>query len=209
MSDSGDGVPALLIDYGGGLTSPVPAALANVCALFGVKLDGFLSACQMGDPAGPFSQLELGVLDDVEFARVITPILTEHANDPVDGLAWVRELQKTSFDIDKTMLAAVADLIDNGVPTVLFSNSFGPLDRYPWALLPKFTDTVISSVVGLRKPDPRIYALALERCGRPAQECVFVDDSEANLAPARTLGIRSIHHQDPAATIAELNTIFG
>ncbi|WP_202945080.1 HAD family hydrolase [Mycolicibacter sinensis] len=201
-------MPTLLIDYGGVLTSSVPAAFANVCARFGVDLNGFMAACRMGHPDGPFAQLELG-LDDVEFARVITPILTEHANDPVDGLAWVRELQKTSLDIDKTMLAAVADLIDNGVPTVLFSNSFGPLERYPWAQLPTFTDTVISSVVGMRKPDPRIYEIALQRCGRPAHECVFVDDSEANLAPARALGIRSIHHQDPATTIAELNAIFG
>ncbi|WP_165607321.1 HAD-IA family hydrolase [Mycolicibacter sinensis] len=56
---------------------------------------------------------------------------------------------------------------------------------------------------------PRIYGLVLERCGRPAQECVFIDDSEANLGPARALGIRSIHHQGPATTIAQLNAIFG
>lgn len=39
-SSSDAGVPTLLIDYGGVLTSPVPAAFANVCALFGVDLNG-------------------------------------------------------------------------------------------------------------------------------------------------------------------------
>ncbi|OBK88435.1 hypothetical protein A5648_01150 [Mycolicibacter sinensis] len=47
----------------------------------------------MGDPARRFAGLEW-VLDDVGFARVVTPILTEHAHAPVDGLVWVRELQR-------------------------------------------------------------------------------------------------------------------
>jgi putative hydrolase of the HAD superfamily len=202
-------VPTLLIDYGGVLTSSVSEALINVCALFGVDMSGFLASCRMGEPSSPFSLLELGSIEDVEFAQLITPILAEHAEGPVEGLDWLRELQKTSFDVDETMVAAIGRLIDKGVPTLLVSNSFGPLEHYPWAVLPKFTDTVISSEIGIRKPDPRIYALAVERSGRAARDCVFVDDVEANLAPARALGIHTIHHQSAATTIAELDRIYG
>jgi HAD superfamily hydrolase (TIGR01509 family) len=49
--------------------------------------------------------------------------------------------------------------------------------------------------VKLVKPDPRIFALLLEKIGRQAQECLLVDDSIANIETARQLGFRTIHFQ--------------
>ena len=55
-------------------------------------------------------------------------------------------------------------------------------------------DVVIeSSIVGLRKPDVRIYELALKEAGNiKANEAVFLDDIGANLKPARKMGIHTI-----------------
>ncbi|HEY1737880.1 MAG TPA: HAD family phosphatase, partial [Acidimicrobiia bacterium] len=54
-------------------------------------------------------------------------------------------------------------------------------------------DTVVeSSRVGLRKPDPRIYALVCERLGVEPPECAFLDDLGINLKPARELGMTTI-----------------
>ncbi|MBL7183721.1 MAG: HAD-IA family hydrolase, partial [Anaerolineae bacterium] len=47
--------------------------------------------------------------------------------------------------------------------------------------------------VGLAKPDPAIYQLALERLGTAPEATVFVDDYEPNVAAAAELGIRAIH----------------
>ena len=44
---------------------------------------------------------------------------------------------------------------------------------------------VDSAFVGMRKPEPEIYELTLERLGLPAEACVFVDDLELNVAAAR------------------------
>ena len=71
-------------------------------------------------------------------------------------------------------------------------------------------DMVISSaVVGMAKPDHRIYRLAAERLGLEAGECVFIDDSDRNVAAAREVGMAAVHFRvhrgdDLAAQLAEL-----
>jgi putative hydrolase of the HAD superfamily len=67
---------------------------------------------------------------------------------------------------------------------------------------------VISSEVGLRKPDPAIYELAAARLGLPAEACVFVDDLPGNLKPARTLGMATVLHRgDARSTLAEVRAL--
>ena len=55
-----------------------------------------------------------------------------------------------------------------------------------------FDEVVCSADVGLAKPEARIYALAAERIGLPADECVFIDDLDANVAGARHAGMSAI-----------------
>lgn len=61
-----------------------------------------------------------------------------------------------------------------------------------------------SGYVGLRKPDPAIYRLALEVLQVPASETIFIDDREKNADAARSLGIHAIHYTGPDALRAEL-----
>mgnify|MGYP002814408544 CR=1 FL=1 len=58
-----------------------------------------------------------------------------------------------------------------------------------------FTAFFSSCYVGLRKPDERIYRLALNVTQRQAAECLFIDDRPENLEGARRLGMRTIHFQ--------------
>ncbi len=67
-----------------------------------------------------------------------------------------------------------------------------------------FDDIIISAAVGMVKPDPRIYALLLERLGRPARECIFIDDSPTNLVAAREMGFTTIQFDSPAQLENEL-----
>ena len=57
-----------------------------------------------------------------------------------------------------------------------------------------------SCYLGVRKPDPRIYGLALKITQRKPEECIFIDDREENVEPARELGIHGIQFQ----TVAQL-----
>jgi putative hydrolase of the HAD superfamily len=56
-----------------------------------------------------------------------------------------------------------------------------------------FDTIVCSAVVGMAKPDPRVYRLAAERLGLASAECLFVDDHEPNVAAARELGMAAVH----------------
>ena len=67
--------------------------------------------------------------------------------------------------------------------------------RFPF--LDLFAHILVSGDVGLVKPDPAIYRLLLARIGRPAEACLFIDDSAANVAAAVGLGFDAIRFESP------------
>jgi 2-haloacid dehalogenase len=79
--------------------------------------------------------------------------------------------------------------------------------RNKYAFFDWFEDIVVSGEVRLVKPDPRIYRLTLDRIGRTAQECLFIDDSEANVAVADRLGFKSIRYESPGQLKVELQRL--
>jgi 2-haloacid dehalogenase len=69
-----------------------------------------------------------------------------------------------------------------------------------------FEGIVLSGEVGLAKPDPAIYRILLEQVNEPADNCLFIDDSEANIVAAEELGFMTIHFESPSQLRAELVT---
>lgn len=70
-----------------------------------------------------------------------------------------------------------------------------PYARQKYDFFDLFDDIVISGAVGFIKPEPEIYLIMLEKIGRPAQECLFIDDSLPNLRQANKMGFHTIHFQ--------------
>ncbi|CAG8570307.1 8796_t:CDS:2, partial [Funneliformis caledonium] len=62
----------------------------------------------------------------------------------------------------------------------------------PMELKDLFDEYIESSVVGLRKPDPKIFLYTCEKLGIQPNEAVFLDDIGINLKAARNLGMRTI-----------------
>lgn len=81
------------------------------------------------------------------------------------------------------------------------------LARRKYDLFDCFDDILISSTVNLVKPDPRIFEIFLKRIGRRAEECVYIDDSAANVVTADRLGFITIHFTSPAQLAAELDRL--
>jgi len=77
------------------------------------------------------------------------------------------------------------------------------------ALASRFDVFIESSVEGLRKPDPAIYALACERLGSQPDQVVFLDDIGPNLKPARAMGMETIKVDDPHDALRALEQILG
>ena len=214
MADCVGDVPALLVDFGGVLTESVLASFERSCRTHGVDPAGFIAEVFSPDHAedSPFALIELGRISIPEFLDRITPILSRHAvgnAGEVNGAAWFRGVQQTTQNVDLQMVRAVQSLTDRGVQTALVSNSWGTSDGYPWGRLPQFSEVVVSSEVGIRKPDTAIYELAAAKLGRAPDDCVFVDDVEINLFPARALGMGAILHKRPLDTLAQLRRIYG
>ncbi len=86
------------------------------------------------------------------------------------------------------------DLNAAGVPLFALTNLSAEIADETFALFPetaRFQDIVVSGALRLVKPDPAIYAAALERIGAPAEDVFFTDDSAANIAAARALGFKA------------------
>jgi len=95
----------------------------------------------------------------------------------------------------------LAELRDRGTP--LYGLTNWSAETYPAALerfafLRWFRGILVSGEVGLIKPDPRIFALLIERFAVEPQRAVYIDDVEANVAAARPFGIHAIHFTTPA-----------
>jgi epoxide hydrolase-like predicted phosphatase len=193
----------LLVDYGGVLTTDVFASFRAFCAECGIAPDAVRELFRT-DPAayGLLVGLETGTLPDAEFEARFGALLGVPTQDLIAKLM-------ARAGADHAMIDTVRAARRAGLRTGLVSNSWG-VTRYDRAQLSELFDgVVISGEIGLRKPDPRIYALGAEAVGLPPEECVYVDDLPGNLKPARALGMTTVHHRDAASTIAELERIFG
>lgn len=85
-----------------------------------------------------------------------------------------------------------------------FGADFWAMFRPTAPIFDHFDNIIISGVEKLMKPDPAIYALALERFGLAPGEGLFVDDSLPNVEAARANGFMAHHFTDAHALRAEL-----
>lgn len=193
----------LLIDFGGVLTTSVFASFAAFEQTEG--LDRLAVARLLReDPraAKLLVGLETGGAADSVFEGEFAALLGVSPEGLIKRLLGGTRPERGMID-------AVRELRRAGVRTALVSNSWGAAS-YPAGLLNDLFDAVvISGQVGLRKPDPEIYRLAVQKVGLDPAECVFVDDLPSNIGPAAQLGMGTIRHTDPAATITQLASIFG
>ena len=97
-----------------------------------------------------------------------------------------------------------------GYPLYGFSNWSAetfPLVRAKHDFFDIFDDMVISGEVGFAKPEPEIYQILLGKIGRPAHECLFIDDSLPNIQQANKIGFATIHFQSPSQLEKELKQL--
>jgi 2-haloacid dehalogenase len=81
-----------------------------------------------------------------------------------------------------------------------------PLVRHQptYAFLERFRTIFVSGELRMVKPEAAIFRHALAAIAEPAEACLYIDDSAANVATARRLGMRVHHFDDPARLAADL-----
>lgn len=203
MRGTGDHT-ALLVDFGGVLTTSVWDSFADFCREQGLE-EGSVKRLFRSDPGAmaELRALETGGIEEEEFeARFAKRLGLDDATDLIDSM--FRGMLPA-----EPIVAAVRVARAGGVKTGLVSNSWST-SHYDRDLLAELFDAVvISAEVGMHKPQPEIYLLAAERLGKPPERCVFVDDLRENCAGAEAVGMIAVLHRDPADTIAKLEELFG
>ncbi|SEJ78625.1 putative hydrolase of the HAD superfamily [Sphingomonas sp. OV641] len=76
-------------------------------------------------------------------------------------------------------------------------------------VMARFHYVIESSKIGIRKPDPRIYELMLTTLGKPAANCVYLDDLGINCKPAAALGMHAIKVTGEAQALDDLADALG
>lgn len=123
---------------------------------------------------------------------------------------WSKSLRaalKKSLGANPKMYALVDQLKEHKYRVALLSNTTpyrAKLIR-SFGLYQPFDPCILSCEVGLRKPDPKIYALLLERLNLPASRVIFIDDKLANIEAARKIGIDGIVFESEEQLRFELN----
>jgi putative hydrolase of the HAD superfamily len=198
----------LLLDFGGVLTSSLHGRMAEFCVAAGLPADAIATALTRTEEGRSVSALaEAGLAPQRDFEVMLAGQL----GLPADGLIAAL-LDASAF----TPRPETADLARRaraaGIATGLLSNSWGGggYDVYcGYDLHAMFDAVVISHVVGLRKPEAPIYELAASRLGVPPADCVFVDDTLANVAAARQLGMAAVHFTGEPDQLAEVERLLG
>ena len=121
--------------------------------------------------------------------------------------------QMIDFLPSAPMIALVHELSAAGFRLGVLTNNVAEF-RDNWrSILPfddLFDDVVDSHEVGLRKPNPAIYQLALARLGAEPDRTAFLDDVASNVSAAESVGIRGVFvAEDPTDAIVAVRRMAG
>ncbi len=117
------------------------------------------------------------------------------------------------FEPNSPVIELVHDLRAAGLKLGVLTNNVLEFRPMWWGLLPfeeLFDDIVDSHEVAMRKPNPAIYRLALERLDVAASRTVFLDDVQTNVDAANHVGLRGVLvEEDPTGAVAEVRRLAG
>ena len=191
------------------LTTPLIECFLAYQRQSGIGLEdlGMAMARVMEEDDGrhPLFELEKGTITEEHF--------TERLGDALGRpLGPMREIYFDNLHPNTPMIELMRELRDEGLRMGLLTNNVREWEPLWRAKLPDveeiFEVIVDSAFVGVRKPDPAIYTLTLDRLGglRP-EECLFVDDVEVNCQAATELGMTAVQFRDNEQAIPEVRQL--
>lgn len=208
-------IRAVVSDFGGVLTAPLMLAFARLQDDTGATPEMFGAALARAAAAdggrNPLFELEVGAITEGQFLAVMERELGELVGRPV-SLHGFGERYLNAVPSNDELFAYYRVLHDSGVRLAVCTNNVREWEPFWRTKLPidEIFETVVDSgFVGVRKPDPAIYAIVLERLGLPAAECAFVDDIAVNVNASRELGFAGVHFTGTEQAIAELDLLLG
>jgi putative hydrolase of the HAD superfamily len=202
------GIRAVVSDFGGVLTTPLMAAFARAHEDLGIPLEALAAVMARGGRAR-LHALERGELAERDFLAGIEAGLSDVLGRAVSLDGYGPRLF-AELEPNRRMFDYFRELRGRGLHLAILTNNVREWEAMWRAKLPideVFELVVDSAFVGVRKPEPEIYALTLARLGLPAEECAFLDDLEVNVEGARAAGMHGIHFEDTEQAIRDLESV--
>ena len=199
---------AVICDFGGVLTTPLGNSFAAWSRESGISLEDVgtaMAGATERHGEHPLFMLEKGQIDEPEFVRRLEAELGGGRRMDTMAQVYFDHLERNHDMID-----FMRELRGRGLRTALLTNNVREWEATWRAMLPELDDifelVVDSAFVGMRKPEPGIYELTLERLGEGIEgpDCVFVDDLEVNCATARGLGMTAVRFETTEQARAEV-----
>ncbi len=211
-----NGIRAVISDFGGVLTNRLMEAFAAFQDETGISMEQLGRAMQSvseRDGEYPLFRLERGEVTEEEFLDSLASALEpELGHRP--KLHRFREIWFEALHANDAMLDLMRELRGRGYRMAILTNNVREWEELWRSKLPVdeiFELVVDSAWVGMRKPQPEIYQLTIERLDRellPA-ECLFVDDNELNVEAALELGMAAVRFVSNEQAILEIRTTLG
>jgi len=208
-------ITTVISDFGGVLTTPLVQSFAAVQDETGIPFEELAKAMgriEETDGKHPLYELETGHLSEIDFLAKLGDEL-EPALGHRPELHRFSEIYFEALHPNPPMIELMREAKDGGHRMGLLTNNVREWEPLWRAMLPVdeiFEVVVDSGFVGLRKPDPKIYEITLERLdGVPAEDCLFIDDIDVNCAAARELGMSAVHYQHNDQAIPEIRAALG
>lgn len=213
-------IEAVIFDLGGVVLGSPLHAIARFEERHGIEHNTINRHVAASAPGGAWHLMERGEIAlgpefferfDAELRSAGAPISSEEMFEEIGKEAQPRPL----------MLEAIERLKRGGLRVAALTNNWND-DRERGGdggsqedssafkrsdLHQRFELVIESSVVGLRKPDPRIYQLTCEQLGITPPRAAFLDDIGANLKSARALGMTTIKVDSPEQALRELERV--
>ena len=202
-------IRGVISDFGGVLTTPLVEAFAAVQERSGIPVEALgraMARLAARDGANPLFELETGRLSEPDFLAALGGALSQELGREVH-LRGFSESYFANLHANHEVIAYMRTLRERGLRLAILTNNvreWEPMWRSKLAVDEIFDVVVDSAFVGMRKPDPEIFELTLERLGLSAGECVFVDDTEVNCQTARELGMAAVWFRSSQQAIAEV-----
>ena len=207
-------IEAVISDFGGVLTTPLFetfAALNDEDDLDAGAMGRALRRIAERDGAHPLHEVECGRMTEHDFLAAIAAQLREDLGRDVE-MRTFPERYFARLRPNEPMIAFLRELRGRGYRLAMLTNNVREWEARWRAMLPVdelFEVVVDSAFVGMRKPDPAIYRLTVERLGVAPERCLFVDDVAVNCEAATALGTTAVLFRSSEQAIAEMREALG
>jgi putative hydrolase of the HAD superfamily len=203
-------IEAIVCDFGGVLTTPMVDAFLGVQQARGIPAAAFgaalAHAAAQDGGVNPLFELETGRMTEQQFVAKLGEGLRAELGRDVElhgfGTTFFEHLHP-----NEELFAFMRALHGRGFRMAILTNNVREWEPLWRTMLPVdeiFELVVDSGFEGVRKPEPAIYELTLQRLGVAPEVALFLDDTEVNCDAARALGMHAVHFRSNPQAIADV-----